>query len=126
MQDIHRCLKPGGELIVVIPNLFFWPDRLKLLFGNWQYQKSGTFDYTHLRWYTVSSMKEFLNQQGFRHDVFVAYGWVPLPVLKWVIGSKLRASLNKLVCRLLPGLFGQQLLFKVKKDRGQIFLKAIQ
>lgn len=115
ISDIHDLLVSNGTLIVVIPNLFFWRDRLKLLRGRWQYTLSGTFDYTHLRWYTVDTMKDFLGSHGFVITHFEAHGWVPLPGLRLLLGGRLREKINRLACKLLPGLFGGQLLFCARK-----------
>ena len=115
LADVYRALKPGGHLLVAIPNLFFWADRLKLLRGQWRYVKSGTFDYTHLRWYTDETMAELLHEHGFIRHHFHAEGWIPLPGLRLLIGNRLRRKLDSLVCRCWPGLFGKQLLYSVRK-----------
>src|SRR5437867_537683 len=44
LNDVERALAPGGFLLVAIPNLFFWSDRIKLVLGRWDYEESGTFD----------------------------------------------------------------------------------
>jgi hypothetical protein len=103
-------------LLVIIPNLFFWQDRLKLLRGIWNYADSGTFDYTHLRWYTKDSLSHLVCSQGLTQDYFKADGWIPLPGLKFLIGSKLRQKVNQLAGKWWPGLFGQQLIFAFRKQ----------
>jgi len=115
LRDLHRGLRPAGCLLVAIPNLFFWPDRLKLLCGNWTYEKSGTFDYTHLRWYTRVSLAQLLEEHSFGLRRFVADGWLPLPGLRLIMSKAWRAGINRMFCRALPGLFGHQLLFSFQK-----------
>ena len=111
LTGLNRVLQSCGNLLVAIPNLFFWADRLKLLRGDWAYQPSGTFDYTHLRWYTRQSMLDLMRDHGFVLTRFVADGWVPLPGLIFFITKASRAAVNRLFCRIFPGLFGRQLLF---------------
>jgi SAM-dependent methyltransferase len=115
LTDIRRGLVPGGYLLVAIPNVFFWRDRLKLMVGHWDYQESGTFDYTHLRWYTKNSLETLLIKHDFISDGFFAEGWLPLPGLRFLVGSYLRTRVNKFACWLSPGLFGQQLVFRFRK-----------
>src|SRR5579859_6685548 len=116
LADLHRVLQPRGHLLVAIPNLFFWPDRLKLFCGHWTYRQSGTFDYTHLRWYTRQSLTQLLAQHGFVLEHFAADGWIPIPGLRFFISPQLRSDINRLFCRLSPGLFGHQLLFAFRKS----------
>src|ERR1051325_1357328 len=115
LEHLRRVLVPGGFLVIVVPNLLFWSDRFKLLRGHWEYEPSGTFDYSHLRWYTVASMHKLLSVYDLVPDAFIAEGWVPLPGLRVVIGSKLRNRVNEIACRLSPGLFGRQLIFRFRK-----------
>jgi SAM-dependent methyltransferase len=119
LRDIERSLVPGGFLLVVIPNLLFWSDRMSLFLGRWEYQSSGTFDYTHVRWYTAQSMHRLLSAHGFIPDRFIAEGWIPLPGLRFMIGRELRRRLNALACRVSPGLFGKQLIFRARKSRSR-------
>ena len=115
LRDLYRSLHPEGYLLVAIPNLFFWSDRLKLLSGKWNYAESGTFDYSHLRWYSDQSMRNLLKEYDFVVDHFLADGWIPLPGLKFVIGSKLRAGINRAACLWRPSLFGCQLIYRCRK-----------
>jgi SAM-dependent methyltransferase len=115
LRDLHRVLNAHGHLLVAIPNLLFWIDRLKLLRGEWKYEASGTFDATHLRWYTRESMTTLLDEHGFAVERFLADGWIALPGLRFLIGKRLRRKVNEFFCRWRPGLFGQQLLFRAAK-----------
>jgi hypothetical protein len=89
---------------------------LSLIRGRFRYQASGTFDYTHLRWYTRETMHELLLEHGFAVEEFAADGWIPLPGLRHLIGPDLRRGVNGLACRWMPGFFGQQLLFRARKS----------
>jgi SAM-dependent methyltransferase len=115
LKDINCALVPNGFLIVVIPNFLFWSDRIRLLRGHWEYQPSGTFDYTHLRWYTAASMHRLFSKYGFVADRFIAEGWIPLPGIRFVVGAALRNRINTLACRISPGLFGRQLIYRFRK-----------
>lgn len=115
LKDLYRSLKPNGYLLVAIPNLFFWEDRLKLLRGEFKYQESGIFDYTHVRWYSYKSMAQLLEKYGFVVDQFVADGWISIPGLRFLIGDKNRAKVNQAFCRWRPGLFGHQLIYLCRK-----------
>ena len=57
-------LKPGGHVIVSLPNVAIWNVRFGLLFGNFNYQQTGTLDKTHMRFFTWKTTREMLDGAG--------------------------------------------------------------
>lgn len=64
LNHITKVLKPGGQLIITTPNIAHWRARLHLLSGHWDYQDFGTFDNTHLRFFTYHSFQHLVTQAG--------------------------------------------------------------
>jgi SAM-dependent methyltransferase len=62
----RRFLKPGGRLIVSLPNVAVWDNRLRLLFGRFDYHESGLPDRTHLRFFTFRTARELVSGAGFK------------------------------------------------------------
>jgi SAM-dependent methyltransferase len=58
-------LKPGGHLIVSVPNIALWYFRLSLAIGRFEYGPKGTLDETHVRFYTWNSFCRLLDRTGF-------------------------------------------------------------
>ena len=61
-----KKLKPGGKVIVSIPNVAHYSMRLHLLFGQFQYTDEGLLDRTHLRFFTYESSQALLRAAGFK------------------------------------------------------------
>ena len=59
-----RQLRPGGVVVTSLPNVAFALTRLHLLLGNWEYQKYGILDRTHLRFYTIKSGCQMIASTG--------------------------------------------------------------
>ena len=51
-----RWCRPGGAVLVSVPNVAHWQARLTLLRGRWPQTDSGTFDASHLRWFTRDAL----------------------------------------------------------------------
>ncbi len=60
-----EALTPDGIILICIPNLEHWSFAEKLLRGTWDYQPIGLLDETHLRWFSLRSMREGLVKHGF-------------------------------------------------------------
>ncbi len=57
-------LRPGGTVIVSLPNVALWSVRLMLLSGKFNYADSGVLDRTHLRFFTRRTARELLAAAG--------------------------------------------------------------
>lgn len=115
LKAIHSQLADDGTLVVALPNLLNYKSRLQLLLGNFNYQKQGTWDFTHLRWYTFKTGEQLLIDNGF----IVIRAWVtgdlPLLTLTKIIPKSFRQSLFKVLSKISPGFFGNQLLYIATK-----------
>jgi SAM-dependent methyltransferase len=61
----RQFLEPGGHLIVALPNILVWDNRLRLLLGRFDYTDSGAMDRRHLRFFTFRSARQLLLDAGF-------------------------------------------------------------
>lgn len=62
LKNLRRMLKPGGEIILSIPNVAFITNVMKLLNGRWEYEDAGILDRTHLRFFTRESILQMLRE----------------------------------------------------------------
>jgi SAM-dependent methyltransferase len=60
----NRSLRPGGQVLVSVPNVAHLWVRLNLLVGRLPYADRGILDRTHLRFFTLGSFQQFLNDAG--------------------------------------------------------------
>jgi 2-polyprenyl-3-methyl-5-hydroxy-6-metoxy-1,4-benzoquinol methylase len=108
----RRCLKPGGVVIVSVPNIAHWTVRVRLLFGRFDYREGGIMDATHLRWFTRKTLLAMLAHAGFEASEVAAsiglwmdeYGRMPLTVLPF----RARRALLRVLLRVFPGLMACQ------------------
>jgi len=77
LARLRPQVKPGGALVVSIPNVANWAIRLSLLVGRFRYTDRGILDRTHLRFFTRRTLIELIEGAGFR--VVALEGSVPLP-----------------------------------------------
>ncbi len=63
---LRTLLAPEGVVVASIPNVRYLPVfKDYVLRGDWQYQRDGVLDRTHLRFFTTHSMKELFAKSGF-------------------------------------------------------------
>ena len=117
LRECRPALKSSGILIVSVPNIANIWIRLTILLGKFDYTERGILDRTHVRFFTRKTARAFLQQNGYTIleerctsiPMELILGWSPSnPVMK------LLTSALGLVTRLLPGLFGYQIMFKAK------------
>jgi SAM-dependent methyltransferase len=105
LSRLLACVAPGGMLLVALPNVLFWKQRLDFLRGRFRYTEGGLMDRTHVRFFDWYSADQLVRDAGFEVIERVADGVFPLSRL---FGSALSGRINRAALRQFPGLFGVQ------------------
>lgn len=100
LQTFPGYLRAHGVLVVAIPNVANISIRLKLLLGRWDYQPSGILDASHVRFYTLKTMRSLFEGCGLRIKVW---------------GSAPRYRCER-ISRLWPTLLANQFVFVLEKS----------
>jgi len=80
LQEMAKLLKPGGKVLMSLPNVANIWVRLNLLFGRFSYSRVGILDESHLRFFTLESSQKLAQDSGL--DVIgVNTTPIPLPIL---------------------------------------------
>jgi predicted TPR repeat methyltransferase len=66
LRLIRESLAPSGRLFVSVPNIANITVRIGLLFGVFEYRDRGILDNTHLRFYTLRTIRQDLQNAGFK------------------------------------------------------------
>jgi O-antigen biosynthesis protein len=110
LERIRPLLRPGGRLVLSTPNIANWAMRLGLLFGRFRYTEWGLLDRTHTHLFTRKTLRECLEQAGYRITAFDFT--VPVPVLstpRW-------EALAHRIGRLRPSFFAYQFVVAAEPD----------
>lgn len=118
LRRVQGNLAPGGALVVALPNVLFWHQRLKFLRGTYRYTDGGLMDSTHFRLFDWRTAQALLTGAGYTVELAFADGSIPgakrLPPA-W------REHANRVAGRLFPGLFGWQFVFRCRAaDPGSV------
>jgi len=66
LREHNLLLGQGGAIICSIPNVRHYKNTKKLLIrGEWEYRERGVLDRTHLRFFTVKSIRAMVGDAGF-------------------------------------------------------------
>jgi len=106
LRQTRELLAPGGRVLICLPNIAHWTIRAKLLAGNFRYESTGILDFTHVRFFTVESAREFVAEAGY-HVIWFR------PIIGGRFSGKLRGIWQHL-SNTLPGLFSYQIMFLVE------------
>lgn len=107
LGSLRGALRPGARLIVALPNVLHWRQRVEFARGRFRYTEGGLMDSTHYRFYDWTTARALLAGSGFAVVESEACGGFPLSRLLPVVGR----PLDRAAARLAPGLFGFQFVF---------------
>lgn len=113
LRLVRTSLAPGGFLFVSVPNIANITVRVGLMFGVFEYRERGILDNTHLRFYTLRTIRREIENSGFR-VVAVSGSSVPL---RLIVGRftpepllRLGESVLTAITRLWKSLFAYQII----------------
>jgi predicted TPR repeat methyltransferase len=113
LRLVKDSLAPDGRVFISVPNIANVTVRLGLLFGVFEYRDRGILDYTHLRFFTMRTIKRDIENAGFR---ILAIRGSSVPI-RLIIGRftpepllRLGERLLTMVTRVWRGLFAYQII----------------
>jgi 2-polyprenyl-3-methyl-5-hydroxy-6-metoxy-1,4-benzoquinol methylase len=66
LETLKKYLKEDGKIIISMPNIRYYSALYKIVFkGDFKYEESGIFDYTHVRFYCRKNIQELLETAGY-------------------------------------------------------------
>jgi hypothetical protein len=99
-----------------VPNIANITVRLGLLFGVFEYRDRGILDFTHLRFFTMRTIRREIEKAGF-HIVAIRGSSVPIRlIIGWMPDVLLRLGERVLtwITRVWRGLFAYQIILVAK------------
>jgi 2-polyprenyl-3-methyl-5-hydroxy-6-metoxy-1,4-benzoquinol methylase len=118
LARFSRLLSRGGVVLIAVPNVLSWRQRIQFLFGHFEYESTGVLDDTHLRFFTYFTADQYLLAQS--PDLELQFKGVTGSVPLWwlrrhVLPRRWTEWFDQWGCRHWPNLFGGQILIKAIK-----------
>lgn len=70
--QMKRLLRPGGRIVLSVPNVGHYSIVEDLLAGRWDYLPIGLLCYTHFRFFTRATLESWIHQVGFASHQIIA------------------------------------------------------
>lgn len=104
LKSLWGNVATEGRLLVAVPNVLFWRQRIEFGRGRFRYTEGGLMDRTHLQFFDWDTVASLVEDAGYRVVERVADGSFPA---SRVLGP-LRRPLDRIALTAAPGLFGWQ------------------
>ena len=107
-SKLKKCLNQNGKIIVSMPNIRHYSAIYKIFIkGDFGYEESGIFDYTHMRFYCRKNIKALLESSGYK----ILKQQSSINNYK---GKSMSKILNKITFRIFEEFFSYQYFFVAK------------
>ncbi len=121
LRCVREALSADGRLFLSVPNIANITVRLGLLFGVFEYRDRGILDFTHLRFFTMRTIRRELETAGFR-ILAVRGSSVPIRLIigRFTPEPLLRGAERLLtwVTRLWRSLFAYQIILVAERKQA--------
>ena len=104
LARLRKLLAVGGVILVALPNVLYWRQRLQFLMGRFRYTQGGLMDNTHVVFFDWATAQSLVLGAGLHLSASVSDGGFPGSRFLGPAGS----ILDAVSLRLAPGLMGTQ------------------
>lgn len=122
LRLVRQSLSPNGRVFISVPNIANITVRLGLLFGVFEYRDRGILDNTHLRFYTMRTIRREVESAGFR-VLAIRGSSVPIRLIigRWTPEFLLRLGerILTIVTHLWKSLFAYQIILVAERASGE-------
>lgn len=114
MNEIRRVLRPGGQVLLSVPNFGHWYPRVRVVAGQFGYDRRGILDDTHLRFFSRASLRRLVRKTGFDLLEERSTG-LPLGVVSDADSRAVKAvrAVDRGLLRMRPTLFAYQWVLRL-------------
>ncbi len=114
LRELASVLRPGGQLMISVPNFAHWYPRTRVMFGLFGYDRRGILDQSHLRFFTRATLRRLVVRAGY--DILdERTTGLPLGVVSKADGRRLRLirRVDHRLVKIRPTLFGYQFIMRL-------------
>lgn len=124
LRQAVRKIKPTGYVVTSLPNVAHGDVRIALLQGRFRYANTGLLDKTHMRFFTLETIRELMSQAGL---VVVDTKRVVMPLFESEIGVERKDVSHKTLDELHadPEVETYQYVMKSVRDNGTLALAEL-
>ena len=112
LADICRVLRPGGQVMLSVPNFAHWYPRARVVSGLFGYDRRGILDETHLRFFTRRTLRRLVRSSGLDILQEQTTGVPKKAMVSGPVGW-LTKAIERLLVRVRPTLFGYQFVMRL-------------
>lgn len=114
LRDMCRVLRPGGQVLLSVPNFANWYPRLRIATGLFGYDRKGILNETHLRFFTRRTLRRIVRVSGFDIIEEQPLG-LPLRAISDADGLRLKIAhkIDRVLVRVRPTLFAYQFVLRL-------------
>jgi methionine biosynthesis protein MetW len=118
-------VKPGGRIVISVPNVAHWTVRSDILRGRFRYRECGIMDATHLRWFTEENLRLLASESGLRIEIIrytagtTLTDYTTRAPMRW-LNRRVRDAVVRRLSQMAPGLFACQFVAasSIREHRG--------
>lgn len=115
LKNFSAFLKPGGVVIIALPNVLQFKQRMEFFKGDFKYSRhGGLMDETHYRFFDWQSAQEMIEKSGLKIISKEASGHFPLFFLRRISSAACK-HIDRISLKHWPGLFAFQFIFVTVK-----------